>query len=31
MMPDRRDFALEKEEHVTDVHILAIDVAKRSF
>jgi transposase len=31
MMPDRRDMALEKEEHTTDVHILAIDLAKRSF
>lgn len=31
MMPDRRDIALEKEEHMTDVHILAIDLAKRSF
>ena len=30
-MPDRRDIALEKEEHMTDVHILAIDLAKRSF
>ncbi len=30
MMPDRRDVALEKEEHMTDVHILAIDFAKRS-
>jgi len=31
MMPDWRNSALEKEEHVTDVHILAIDLAKRSF
>ncbi|EQB30276.1 hypothetical protein M529_20625 [Sphingobium ummariense RL-3] len=31
MMPDRRDAALEMEEHMTDVHILAIDLAKRSF
>jgi len=31
MMPDRRDVALEKEENMTDVHILAIDLAKRSF
>ena len=31
MMPDRRDIALEKEEHMTEVHILAIDLAKRSF
>lgn len=31
MMPDRRDVAPEKEEHMTDVHILAIDLAKRSF
>ncbi len=29
-MPDRRAFALEKGEHMTDVHILAIDLAKRS-
>ena len=31
MMPDRRDIAPEKEEQMTDVHILAIDLAKRSF
>lgn len=31
MMPDRRDAALEMEEHMTDVHILANDLAKRSF
>jgi len=31
MMPDRRAAALEMEEHMTDVHILAIDLAKRSF
>lgn len=31
MMPDQRDVALEKEEHMSDVHILAIDLAKRSF
>jgi len=31
MMPDRCGFALEKEEFMTDVHILAIDLAKRSF
>lgn len=31
MMPERRDGALEMEEHMTDVHILAIDLAKRSF
>ena len=31
MMPDRRDVALEEEEHMTDVYILAIDLAKRSF
>jgi hypothetical protein len=31
MMPDRRGIALEKAEHMTDVHILAIDLAKRSF
>ena len=31
MMPDWRDVALETEEHMTDVHILAIDVAKHSF
>ena len=31
MMPDRRNVALEKEEHMTDVYILAIDLAKRSF
>ncbi len=31
MMPDQRVFAREKEEHMTDVHILAIDLAKRSF
>jgi hypothetical protein len=31
MMPERRDIALETEEQVTDVHILAIDLAKRSF
>ncbi len=30
-MPDRRDIALEKGEQMTDVHILAIDLAKRSF
>ena len=30
-MPDWRDIALEKEEHMTDVHFLAIDLAKRSF
>jgi len=31
MMPDRHDIALEKEERMTDVHIFAIDLAKRSF
>lgn len=31
MMSERRDVAPEKEEHMTDVHILAIDLAKRSF
>ncbi|MET4132941.1 hypothetical protein ABIE62_002082 [Porphyrobacter sp. MBR-155] len=31
MMPDRRDIALEKEKHMIEVHILAIDLAKRSF
>ena len=31
MMPDRRDDALAKEEQMTDVYILAIDLAKRSF
>ena len=31
MMLDRRDVALEKEEQMTDVYILAIDLAKRSF
>jgi transposase len=31
MMPKWRNVALEKEEHMTDVHILAIDLAKRSF
>ena len=31
MMPDRRDIAPEKEEQMTDIHILAIDLAKRSF
>jgi len=32
MMPDRRDIALEKEDYqMTDVYILAIDLAKRSF
>jgi hypothetical protein len=30
-MPDRRDVALEKEEQMTDFHILAIGLAKRSF
>ncbi len=30
-MSDLRDIALEKEEHMTDVSILAIDLAKRSF
>jgi transposase len=31
MMSDRRDVVPEKEEHITEVHILAIDLAKRSF
>jgi transposase len=31
MMPDRRDVALKKEDQMTDVHILAIDLAKRNF
>lgn len=31
IMPERRDLALEKEEHMTDVHILVIDLAKCSF
>ena len=31
MMPDRRDLALEKEKQMTEVHILAIDLSKRSF
>ena len=31
IMPERRDVALEKEEHMTDAHLLAIDLAKRSF
>jgi transposase len=31
MMPDRRDIALAKEEQMTEVYILAIDLAKRSF
>ena len=31
MISHRRDVALEDEEHMTDVHILAIDLAKRSF
>lgn len=30
-MPDRRDDALVKEEQMTDAHILAIDLAKRSW
>jgi transposase len=31
MMSDRRDVVPQKEEHMTDVHIIAIDLAKRSF
>lgn len=30
MVPDGYDIALEKDEHMTDVHILAIDLSKRS-
>lgn len=31
MMPDRSDIALEKVGQMTDIHILAIDLAKLSF
>jgi len=30
-MSDQRDVALKREEHMTDVHIIAIELAKRSF